>query len=112
MTASEIETKVRRIIQDDMPEYRWTSEEIKDYLTDGCRALNAIRPETRYVDGLLTDGTVLPEFDNDPIPIDNRFTETLVFYVVYKCYLKDATDTTNQGLAESYLNKFNTKAQL
>ncbi len=112
MTAGEIERKVRLIIQDTVSEYRWTSEEIKDYLQDGCIALNAIRPETRYVGGLLTDGTVLPESDDDPISIDNRFAEALVFYVVYKCYLKDATDTTNQGLAESYLNKFNTKAQL
>lgn len=112
MTVAEIERKVRRILQDTKLEYRWPSDEIRDALQEGVYALNSIRPETRYVNGRLADLIQLPEADDEPISISDRYVEALVFYVVYKCYLDDDTDTVNQQLAESYLGKFNTKAQL
>jgi len=112
VTVEEIERKARRILQDTEEEYRWTSAEIRDALQEAIAALNAIRPETRYVDGVLSDPIRLPAADDKTISVNDRYTEALVFYVVYKCYLMDDTDTTNQQLAELYLGKFNTKAQL
>lgn len=112
MTVSEIEKKARRILRDTVPEYRWPSSEMRDALQDGVYALNAIRPETRYVGGLLRDTVLLPASDDARIDINDRYAEALVYYVVYKCYLDDDADTVNQQLAESYLGKFNTKAQL
>lgn len=112
MTVAEIERKARRILQDTVAEYRWTSADIRDALQEGVYALNAIRPETRYVDGLLRDVIALPKTDDARIDVNDRYEEALVFYVVYKCYLVDDTDTVNQQLAETYLGKFNTKAQL
>lgn len=114
MTVEKIITKARRIIHDTEEPYRWGSDELRDALQDGINALHAIRPATRYVNGLLTDGVTLPAADaaDQSFPIDVRFEEALVFYVCYKCYLDDDTDTANQALAESYLAKFNTKAQM
>ena len=114
MTVDKIIAKARRIIHDTEEPYRWRSDEIRDVLQDGINALHAIRPVTRYVGGLLTDGVTLPAADaaDQSFQIDVRYEEALVFYVCYKCYLDDDTDTANHALAESYLAKFNTKAQL
>jgi chromatin segregation and condensation protein Rec8/ScpA/Scc1 (kleisin family) len=112
MTIKTVETKARRILLDTEEKYRWSSEEMRDALQEGVYALNAIRPETRYVKGELVDAVELPASDTEEIPIKNRYEEALVFYVVYKCYLVDNTDTVNAQLAEMYLGKFNTKSQL
>ena len=112
MTVADIENSARRILQDMQEPYRWASEEMREVLQEGVAALNAIRPETRYVGGNLYDFIKLPESDTEEISIKPRYREALVFYVVYKCYLVDNTDTVNAQLAEMYLGKFNTKSQL
>ena len=114
MKFADIERKTRRIINDTAEPYRWSSDELREHLQEGVYALHAIRPETRYVNGQLTDFVIVPSADaaDQSFPIDVRFEEALVFYVCYKCYLDDDTDTVNQALAESYLSKFNTKAQM
>lgn len=112
MTVASIEKKARRILRDTLAPYRWESAEVRDAIQEGVYALNAIRPETRYVSGELQDVIKLPQSDTDEVNLHYRFEEALVFYAVYKCYLDDSTDTANAQLAESYLGKFNTKAQL
>ena len=112
MTVKSVEEKARRILQDTEKEYRWSSEEMRDALQEGVYALNAIRPETRYVNGELFDVIELPARDTEELTIKNRYEEALVYYVVHKCYLVDNTDTVNAQLAEMYLGKFNTKSQL
>lgn len=111
MTVSEIESRARKILLDDTEPYRWTSDNIREELADAVRHLQAIRPETRYVEGKLTD-YCLPDTDDEPLLCEDRFREALVYYVVYKCYLFDDTDTVNAQLAESYLAKSNTYAQI
>lgn len=114
MKFEDIERKARRILQDADEPYRWSTDELREHLQEGIYALHAIRPETRYVNGLLVDAVVLPnaEDEEQDFPIDKRFEEAMVYFVCYKCYLDDDADTVNAGLAESYLGKFNTKAQL
>lgn len=112
LTIKSVEAKARRILQDTVEEYRWSSEEMRDALQEGICALNAIRPETRYVNGVLCDGVNLPESDTAEISIKSRYEEALVHYVVYKCYLTDSTDTANAQLAEMHFGKFNMKAQM
>lgn len=112
MTIATIEAKARRILQDTEVPYRWESSEIRDSIQEGVYALNAIRPETRYVNGELKDAVNLPDGNDMEMDIHNHYEEALVYYVVHKCYLNDSTDTMNAQLAEMYLSKFNTKAQL
>ena len=112
MTVASIEAAARRLLQDKNTPYRWDGAEIRDALQEGIGALNAIRPETRYVNGELVDYVALPEEDDAVIDISDRFAEALTYYVAYRCYLDDSSDTVNQQLADSYLSKFNTKAQL
>lgn len=110
MTIKTVEEKARRLLQDTQEPYRWTSEEMRSSLQEAVHALNAIRPETRYVNGELFDVIELPDSDTEEILIKNRYEEALVYYVVHKCYLNDSTDTVNAQLAEMYLGKFNTRA--
>jgi phage baseplate assembly protein W len=112
MTVANIENNSRRILQDTQTPYRWTSEEMREALQEGISALNAVRPETRYVGGNLYDYIDLPKSNTEEIQVKPRYKEALVYYVVYKCYLNDSTDTMNAQLAEMYLGKFNTKIQL
>lgn len=114
MNFQTIEAKARRIINDTAEPYRWESSELRDHLQAGIHALHAIRPETRYVSGELVDFVAVPDAEaaEQEFPIDVRYEEALVYFVVHKCYLDDDTDKSNQALAESYLAKFNTKAQM
>ena len=112
MTVKSVEEKARRILLDTEAEYRWSSKEMRDALQEGVYALNAVRPETRYVNGKLFDVIELPASDTEVLTIKNRYEEALVYFVAYKCYLNDSTDTVNAELAEMYLGKFNTKTQL
>jgi hypothetical protein len=112
ITIKSVETKARRILQDTVEEYRWSSEEMREALQEGVYALNAIRPETRYVNGILIDFLELPLSDDEDLLIKSKYEEALVHYVVYKCYLTDSTDTANAQLAEMHLSKFNMKAQM
>lgn len=112
MTKQQIELRTRRILMDTQEPYRWTSEAIHDEISDAIHHLNSIRPETRYIDGQLVDFVPIPEGMDEDISINQRFLESIVYYIVYKCYLIDDTDTVNAQLAEMYLQKSNTYAQL
>ena len=114
MIFDDIERKARRILSDTDEPYRWGSSELREHLQTGIHALHAIRPETRYVNGLLTDFVAVPDVEAEvqDFPIDMRYEEALVYFVVHMCYLDDDSDTVNQQLAELYIQKFNTKAQI
>lgn len=111
MTVQEIENRARSILLDEVEPYRWSKEVIREELVDAVRHMQSVRPETRYVDGRLTDYT-LPDEDDEPLLCEDRFREALVYYVVYKCYLTDDTDTVNAQLAENYLTKSNQYLQI
>ena len=112
MTVSSIITIARRFLQDTASPYRWENAELRNDIQLGIRELHKIRPETKYVDGALTGGVELPESDSDSIDIEDRFELALAYFTVYMAYLNDNSDTVNAQLAESYLSKFNTQAQL
>lgn len=112
MTTNGIISVARRFINDTIAPYRWEDSELKADVQFAVRELNKIRPETRYVGGVLTDGVTLPTSNTDQIAVDDRYEECIAYYVAYLAYLDDNSDTVNAQLAESYLNKFNVKAQL
>ena len=90
--------------------YRWSDDELRDGVSNAVEHIHSIRPETRYVDGSLADFHV--DGMTEEIPIDRRFMEALVCYVVYCAYMKDDPDTENLQIAESYLAKANTLMQI
>lgn len=112
MTVVKIESEVRRLVQDAEQPYHWSSSQLKDNLKMAVKALHKVRPETRYVDGLLVDCVMIPDLDTDPISIDERFEDALVYYTAYLAYSDDCTDPVSKQLADDFLAKFNAFAQM
>ena len=105
-------SRVRRLLQDGEVPYHWSDDAIKSDLAMSIRALHKVRPETRYVDGLLVDYVTLPALDTDPIAIDGRFEDALAYHTAYLAYSDDCTDPVSKSLADDFLAKFNTFAQI
>lgn len=120
MTVATIEEQVRNILLDtDESNYRFTEKEIYLALKQGISEVRRLRPESRYVNCLLTDFTLnVPQqapaggwsqFATTEIMMDEFWMHALVCYVVYRMYLKDDSDTQNANLAKTYLNTFNSE---
>lgn len=131
-TIKEVEDQVRiKLLDTYSDNYRFAPTEIFHAMRDGLRMIRNIRPESKYVDDLLTgkmliiSGSeadfVVPEsfpatingvtFDLDTyrgisINMEDRWMESLGYYVIHQMYLKDDTDTANANLATTYYNKF------
>ncbi|MGN0844457.1 MAG: DUF6682 family protein [Kiritimatiellia bacterium] len=131
-TIKEIERQVRVKLLDTYDDnYRFNPTEIFDAMRDGLRMIRNVRPESKYVDGLLTgkmlliDGNeadfIVPEsfpatiggttytldqYRKFTVNMEDRWMESLVYYVIHQMYLKDDTDTANANLATTYYGKF------
>lgn len=104
MTTAEIVGMARRFLKDSVEPYRWKADELRDDVQKALRYLNSRAPHTRYADGGgLADFTPLPEGDDEPIPVDERYAEALAMYVAYLAYWDDATDTVNSERAANCL---------
>ena len=101
MTIGDIEKKVRTLVNDsDAPDYRFKPEEIHGFIVDALRHLWRIRPETRYVNGVLCNVEIEATASWE-IPVDGRFEEALVSYAAYKVYQLDMSDTVNMQMADT-----------
>ena len=101
MTIGDIEKKVRTLVNDsDAPDYRFKQEEIHGFIVDAVRHLWRIRPETRYVNGILCNVEIEATASFE-IPVDVRFEEALVSYAAYKVYQLDMSDTVNMQMADT-----------
>lgn len=131
-TIKEIERQARVKLLDTYEDnYRFNPTEIFDAMRDGLRMIRNVRPESKYVDGLLTGkmllvngmeadfdvpesfpatigGTTytLDQFRSFTVNMEDRWMESLVYYVIHQMYLKDDTDTANATLAQTYYTKF------
>ena len=101
MTVGDIEKKVRTLVNDsDTSGYRFNPEEIHGFIVDALRHLWRIRPETRYVNGVLCNVEIEATASWE-IPVSDRFEEALVAYAAYKVYQLDMSDTVNMQMAET-----------
>ena len=113
MTTTEIINRVRRLVQDtDSGNYHWTDEQLKADIQLAVRALHKERPETRYVGGGVVDYVTLPATDSDEIEINPRYEDCLAYYAAYMAYSDDCTDPVSKTLADDFLAKFKTFAQM
>jgi len=131
-TIKEIEDQARLKLLDTYTDnYRFAPTEMFAAMRDGMRMIRNVRPESKYVGGLLTDkmlrinnveadfvvpesfpatigGTTctLDQYRAFVINMEDRWMESLVYYVIHQMYLKDDTDTNNATLAQTYYTKF------
>lgn len=113
MTTTDIINRVRRLVQDtDSGNYHWTDAQLKADIQSAVRALHKERPETRYVGGGVVDCVILPATDTDEIDINPRYEDCLAYYAAYMAYADDCTDPVSKQLADDFLAKFKTFAQM
>lgn len=131
-TIKEIENQARiKLLDTYTDNYRFQPTEMFHAMRDGLRMIRSVRPESKYVDGLLTgkmllvggseaDFTIpesfpatiggvhytLEQFRELTVNMEDRWMESLVYYVIHQMYLKDDTDTANANLSSAYYNKF------
>ena len=131
-TIKEIENQARVKLLDTYDDnYRFEPQEMFHAMRDGLRMIRNVRPESRYVNGVLTGGMLLINGDEEDfvvpeafpatiggtsytldqyrtftINMEDRWMESLVYYVISQMYLKDDIDTANANLATTYYNKF------
>lgn len=113
MTTTGIIDRVRRLVQDnESGNYHWTDAQLKKDVQLAVRALHKERPETRYVAGNLVDYVVLPVQDSADIDINPKYEDCLAYYAAYMAYSDDCTDPVSKQLADDFLAKFKTFAQM
>lgn len=115
MKIKDIEDDARLILLDTYENaYRFQPKEVFSALRKAIVNTHSVRPESRYVNGLLVefsypnegnDEEIVRDFDLD---IEERWREALVYYVVYQLYLKDDADTQNLALSKEYFNRYTT----
>lgn len=118
VTVYDVETRVRDILDDVYAnDYRWATPKLVRYIYDGIRLLHSIRPESRYV-GLVLTPLVVPTILDDAtaeqivtyreaaLTIDDRWAESIVHYVVQKCFALDSSDTVNAERSKYHQGEF------
>ena len=97
---------VREILRDtDNTRYHYTDMQILLGAVDGFRRLLCIRPEARYVGGVLADVTFPStelELKAFSVSIEDRWRLGLVYFAASRCYEIDVTDTVNMQLSQQY----------
>lgn len=107
MTYGDIEERVRVLMNDATAPYRFVAREVYRCVLDAVWHLRSVRPETRYVDGVLAAyEPVLDKIDEDTeIPLPMRWGEALARYAAYDLYLANNPDTEDASLAGSHLQR-------
>lgn len=111
-TVSDAVTSARVILQDQDTPYRYSDEELVNYLNDALLEARKIRPDLfRAYWG--TD-TAFPEFTTADIasgtliPIDNMFYNPLTYFMAGSAELRD-DEFTVDNRAVTLMNQFSTK---
>ncbi len=109
MTLGDLIPDVRKLVNDNVPEYRWPNADIAGYLRDSIVRLQSVRPTTQLEvsgDGSLED----IQFSDDPSiyvlpPSYARWRQAFIYYAAARCLEIDAADTVNQSLAVDFMSK-------
>lgn len=117
MKIGDAEDAARLILLDTYEDaYRFEPKEIYAAIASAVERIRVARPVSRYVNGLppvdvefeleipaILDDAARTAFRALTVNMEKKWQEAVVYYIVHRMYLKDDPDTTNQGLAEKYL---------
>ena len=100
---------VRAITRDtNSANYHHTDAEIDLFTVDAIRHMRSVRPESRYVDGELTDitfPTAAAEIAAFAVEFDGRWRLGIVYYAAARAFETDVTDSVNRELAAGYFKQ-------
>ena len=118
MTFSEIESRVRLLVNDTEPSaYRFESVKIWEFVVDAVRHLRNVNPSEKYnpVTGLVDESLPDPHGEDaasDEVRFDPRHEEAVVKYAAHKVYELDQTDTVNLQISETLRTRAEALMQL
>ena len=92
--------------------YRWTNQELLDYLNDGIRDLRSRRPDLIIGSDLeITSFASLPLGGGGALPttviyIDDLMRNALASYISFRALSRDTEDEGNVKRAADFLNQY------
>lgn len=115
MTLNNLIPEVRNLVSDNSSSngYRWTDSKIILFLCQSIKLLGMMRPESRYINGRLTDIDFGSVPDNFIIPNElMRWRDGFVYFAAAKCLEEDSSDTANMQIAADFIGKATSRFQL
>lgn len=105
---SDFRNDVRGVLGDLGTDRHHADADIDRAVVDGIRRMHSVRPESRYVNGVLFD-YVFPTDSDDiadfSVSFDERWRLGVVYYAAYRRFECDVIDAVNRELAASYLKQ-------
>ena len=100
---SDVTSRVRPLIGDDIAEYRHSPASLRLYMTDGCRMIVSERPESQYITEVSNPPIVDLTTEAQSLLIDSDYLNALVEYVVSKIMIEDSEDSANLTASNNHL---------
>lgn len=108
MTAAEVLTRVRRILQDDFEPYRFSDAYLLGCLSDAQQELGRLRPDllvtTTFTITALTDITSI----STSLAFDVTMREAIAYLTCEQVYLTEDGDDGNLAMAAAMRQRFET----
>ena len=108
-TVNSFVADVRAVTGDtDANDYRHTDAAVRLFVVDGLRRLFAVRPDSRYANGVIEDYD-FPSTDAELSPftidIEPRWRMGVVYHAAARCFETDVVDAVNRELAAGYFKR-------
>lgn len=105
---SDFRRDVRDILGDAGADRRHTDESIDLAVVDGVIHMRAVRPDSRYVNGVLKDydfPSAPSELESFVFDMDPRWRTGVVYYAAARRYEADVVDAVNRELAAAFFKQ-------
>ena len=105
---SSFRADVRGVLGDNVEPLRHTDAQIDRAVVDAFRRMFSVRPESRYVNGVLKTFD-FPSADSDletfRVSFDPRWRMGIVYFAAARRYESDVVDAVNRELASSFFKQ-------
>lgn len=106
MKASDVITRVREIVSDEITPFRYENAELLRYISDGQVQLFRRHPEATYSTTVNVTAPSAVESPTSDLVITDDFSDAIIYYCAWRTLSKDAEDSVNLSLAENFRNKY------
>jgi len=99
VTGTDIVTRVRARISDEIATYRWSPEKLLMHINDARREISRLHPEARYVTEVVVDALEDMATLGEDCGLTADFNNAVLHYVCHRCLSEDSEDAANQAFA-------------
>jgi hypothetical protein len=106
MLASDIITRVRDLLGDEVAPYRWTDTKLLLWLTDAQRDLAMRRPDSLYLTSVTTTQPGVVAALGDTLVVADHFIGALVDFVCFRAFMRDNEDPINAAKSSAHFQTY------